>query len=292
MKQNSFLAMLICTTVLFGLPSCSNPDISTDTASPAAASQAEPEITVGGSGTAMRSLKLLAAAYASKTTAAPLNFLDSSQASAGIAGVKEGQLQIGTVTRSPKPEEVAAELEHREFAKDALLVATHPSVEGVTELSSDDLKAIYSGQETNWKAFGGPDADIVVLDRPEDESAKRLLRTHQLGDELPNAPTAVVLRKESELITAAQNTPFSIGAFSLANALSNEVPVNYLNINGVTPSVENITAGTYPMVRTLGIVWFGEPDASTQAFIDYVFSNQGAQVIENAGMSATSFDAT
>lgn len=293
MKQNSLLAMLMCATALLGLSGCSNLSISTRTTDTSIAkSQAESKIIIGGSGTAMRALKLLAADYKSTNAATTLNFLDSSQASAGIAGVKEGQLQIGTVTRKPKPTEAAANLEYREFAKDALLVAIHPSVEGITNLSSEDLKAIYSGQETNWQAFDGPDAEIVVLDRPEDESAKRLLRTHHLGDDLPNAPTAIILRKESELITAIQNTDFSIGTFSLANALSQDILVNQLSINGIVPSVSNITTGEYPMVRKLGIVWLGEPDDATQAFINYVFSRKGAQVVENVGMSPSPLDAT
>ncbi|MEL6161850.1 MAG: substrate-binding domain-containing protein [Cyanobacteria bacterium J06627_32] len=293
MKHNLLCATLFSVTVLIGLPSCGGSTASTNPSALTGAAterevQTENRITVGGSGTAMRALKVLAAEYGAEEA---LNFLDSSQASAGILGVKAGQLNIGTVTRAPKSEEAAEGLEHHEFARDAILVATHPSVEGVTQLTSSDLQSIYSGQETNWSAFGGPDAEITVLDRPEDESAKRLLRDHHLGAELSNAPKAVVLRKESELIDAVQATPYSIGAFSLANAITDELPVNHIALNGVKPLSENIDNGTYPMVRTMGMVWFGEPNAETQAFIDYVFSEGGAEVLTDAGMAPTAYGA-
>ena len=290
MRQFFVTTALLGATTLWGLSGCNNPppvSEGTDSATETAASKADAQITIAGSGTPMSPLKIVATAYESQATAASINFLPSSQASAGIAGVKDGQLQIGTVSRQPKPEEAAEGLEYREFAKDALLVATHPSVEGVTNLTSDDLKAIYSGQTTNWAALGGPDAEIVVLDRPEDESAKQLLRTHYLGDELPNAASAVVLRKESELIAAIQNTSYSIGAFSLAQAVTNDLPVNRISLNSVAPSSETIENGTYPMVRSLGIVWFGALAPETQAFIDYLFSPEGARVLTESGLAPT-----
>ena len=172
---------------------------------------------------------------------------------------------------------------YQEIAKDALIIATHPSVEGVTNLETKDIKAIYSGKVKNWKALGGSDAAIILLDRPEDESAKRILRQHYLGKDLKNSPEAVVLRKESELIKTIQNTPYSIGAFSLAEAIGNDLKVNRLNIDGVEPNQENVRLGKYKMVRRLGIVRKKESSDKVNKFIDFVFTEEGAKSIIDSG---------
>ncbi len=160
-----------------------------------------------------------------------------------------------------------------------MVVATHPSVKGVTNLQTSQLKAIYSGKVTNWQKLGGPDAKIVLLDRPEDESAKKLLRQYYLGKELKNAPAAVIMRQEPELINALQNTPYSIGAFSLAYAISNKLPVNRLSLNGVEPTTANVEAGKYKMIRNIGIVKSKKPSATTQEFFNFAFSNEGSNVL-------------
>ncbi len=128
-----------------------------------------------------------------------------------------------------------------------------------------------------------PNEEIVVLDRPEDESAKRLLRKYYLGKELKNAPKVVIMRYEPELINALQNTPYSIGAFSLAYTISNKLPVNRLSLNGIEPTPENIKSGKYKMVRSIGVVWDKKPSEATQKYLDFVFSKKGADILNNSG---------
>ena len=150
-------------------------------------------------------------------------------------------------------------------------------------LTTEDIKGIYSGTITNWKQVGGNDAKIVLLDRPEDESAKRLLRKHYLGNDLKSSPEAVVLRKETELIQTIQSTPYSIGSFSLAHAISDKLPVNRLSLNGIEPTRENVEAGKYPMVRTISIVWHKNPTEATQSLIKYISSSPGINAMEQSG---------
>jgi phosphate transport system substrate-binding protein len=121
-----------------------------------------------------------------------------------------------------------------------------------------------------------------VLDRPEDESAKKLLRKHYLGED-KTTTKAVILNKEGELIETLQNTPNSIGAFSLAYSLINQLPVNRLSLNGVAPTAENLTKGKYQMVRHIGIIWDNAPSTQTQGFIDFIFSQTGTQLLQKNG---------
>jgi len=256
--------------------------------SPPAVQPAQQEIKITGAATPYPAMKVLATAYGANTNNSNITFLPSSQSASGIAGVKSGLADIGTLTRKLKSGENDGSLVYQELARDALVVATNPSVTGVTNLQTEDLKAIYSGAVTNWQDLGGPDATIVVLDRPEDESAKRLLRQHYLGKELKNSPEVVILRHEKELIATIQNTPHSIGAFSLAYAISNQLPVNRLRLNGVEPTSANVQSGKYPMVRTLALVWSPTLSDDTQKFLDFTFSETGAKHLLNSGFVPSS----
>ncbi|MDY7004244.1 MAG: substrate-binding domain-containing protein [Cyanobacteriota bacterium] len=242
-------------------------------------------IKTGGSSSTVDFLQTLKTAYKSTSKTGKITLLEPGQSENAIAGVKQGLIDIGGISREIKPEENDNTLNFRKAAQDALVVATHPRVTGVTNLTTEQLKGIYSGSITNWKQLGGPDTEILLLDRPEDESAKRLLREHYLGQDLPNSPNAVVLRKEGELIQTLESTPNSIGAFSLAYAISHNLPVNRLQLNGVAPTLENLKTGKYPMARTIGIVWSKNASEATQAFVNYILSQPGASALEQSGFA-------
>jgi phosphate transport system substrate-binding protein len=239
-------------------------------------------IKVAGSSSTMTMLKLLATAHEKKVSGVNVEFPTTSDSEGAIASIKNKLLDVAGSSHALKPEEDNGQMEYREVAKDILLVATHSSVTDVTNLTTEQLKGIYSGQITNWKDVGGPDAEIVVLDRPENESAKKLLRKHYLGKE-QTTDKAVVLTKESELIETLQSTPNSIGAFSLATAISKKLPVNRLELDGVSPTVENLENGNYKMVRSLGIVWNKTASPETKTFVEFILGADGMATLKASG---------
>lgn len=272
---------------LQGLSSCTPETIAPKpTTTTTAETKTQASVKVGGSSSTVNLLNILIASYKSTAKTVKITQLEPGQSENIIDGVKLKVVDIGAISKVLKPKENDGTLEVREVVKDALVVATNPSVTGVKNLTTEDLKGLYSGTVTNWKQLGGPDAKIVLLDRPEDESAKRLLRKHYLGADLKNSPEAVVLRKEGELIKTIQSTPYSIGAFSLAQAISQKLPVNRLSLNGVEPTAENVKAGKYVMVREISIIWHKNPSEATQAFVEYIFSPTGINAIEKSGFIA------
>jgi phosphate transport system substrate-binding protein len=282
LKALAALAIAIALTGLSGCTTNANTDANANI-NTQVDTQTQPELKIAASGSTYPGMKILADAYTAKVKNTTLFLLLPNQSEAAIAGVKDGMLEIATISKQLKPEENDGTLEYRKIAKDALLVATHPSVKGVTNLTTQNLKAIYSGAIENWKDLGGPDGKIVVLDRPEDESSKGLLRKHYLGTQLKNSSQAVIMRHEGDLVTALQNTPYSIGAFSLANAISNKLAVNHLSLNGIEPTPENIRLGKYQMVLIIGIVSKKNAAKTAQGFIDFALSTEAGEVMGKSG---------
>jgi phosphate transport system substrate-binding protein len=277
---------IIVAIILFGLCSCNSVKTAelkdSNPVAGQADSQAQGIIKIGGSSSTVTVLKLLAEGYQSQNKTVKIEFISNSQSEGVIAALKNDIIDLAGSSHKLKPEEDNGKIQYREIAQDLLLVATHNSVKGVSNLSTKQLKAIYKGDITNWQQLGGPNANIVVLDRPEDESAKKLLRKYYLGED-KTITKAVILNKEGELIETLQSTPNSIGAFSLAYSLINQSPVNHLSLNGVAPKSQNFANGQYQMVRHIGILWDKAPSAPTQGFIDFILSKEGEKLLQNHG---------
>ncbi|AFZ02108.1 substrate-binding domain-containing protein [Calothrix sp. PCC 6303] len=282
MKQN-LVIFVLGAIALLSLPGCTgNTSTSSDVTTTTTPSDTQASIKAGGSSSALDFLRALEVAYESTSKNKQITLLEPGQSENIIAGIKQGLVDVGAISKTLKPEENDGTLEFREVAKDALVVATNSSVTGVKNLTTENLKAIYSGSVTNWQQLGGQNAQIVVLDRPEDESAKRLLRKYYLGKDLKNAANAVVLRKEGELIQTIQSTPHSIGAFSLAHAVSHKLPVNRLSLNNIEPTLENLKTGKYQMTRTITVVWSKKASEATKSFINYILSPSGTEILEQS----------
>ena len=273
------LAQMTAGTTLLSLTSCTPVTTAQTNVEP----QSQQTVKISGSGSVYPALKVLAKAYEKKVKNTQIIFFPENQSAGGIAGVKNSLVDIGALSSQLKAEENNRQLTYQEFGKDALIVATHQSVKGVKNLQTKDLQRIYSGEIANWQDLGGPDAKIIVLDRPEDESAKKLLRKYYLGKDLKITSSAVLLSQEPELIRAVQDTPYSIGTFSLAYATANNLPVNRLTLDKIAPTVENVKAGKYLMVRHLGIVSKTTPSQTVQGFLDFVASEEGATELLQSG---------
>jgi phosphate transport system substrate-binding protein len=152
-------------------------------------------------------------------------------------------------------------------------------------LTSQQVRDIYAGKHENWTEFGGPDLPIVILDRNEDESAKIILREYVLGDDLDVTPSAVNLFYEPDMVEGLRDTPGAIGYFSLGYGLSEDVAVNYLELDGVEASVENINNGTYTVIRPLGVVTAVEADDEITGFLEWAQSAEAVELIESRGFA-------
>ena len=83
---------------------------------------------------------------------------------AGIEAVTNGTADIGNSSRSLTDEEKAGGLEENIVAIDGIAVIVHPDND-VEDLTTDQLKKIYTGEITNWSEVGGVDEAIVVVGR-------------------------------------------------------------------------------------------------------------------------------
>ena len=90
----------------------------------------------------------------------------------------------------------------------------------------------------------------------------------------------------TELATNIANDPWSIGyaGFGAYNKANQDGQVLFaMRVDGVEAAEETILSGDYKVQRPVMFVTGQELTASEQAFVDYVFSDVGYQVVEDNG---------
>lgn len=135
------------------------------------------------------------------------------------------------------------------------------------------------------------DAAIAVISR-EDGSGTRGAFIELLGieekDENGNkidrtTLDADITNSTSVMMTSVAGNPSAIGYISTG---SMNDTVKAVKIDGVEPTVENIKNGSYTVSRPFNIATRADVSEVAQDFIDYILSDEGQTVVENAGYIA------
>ena len=197
----------------------------------------------------------------------------------GVKQVGEGLAQIGNTGRPLKPAEIEKYgLVSFPFAIDGVALAVHPS-NPVKALTKEQAVAIYTGKITDWKELGGEPGAIDVYGR-EDGSGTRETFQGKLMGKVDQSPSVNTVNSNGAMKTAIAQDARAIGYVGIGHL---DASIAGVAIDGHVPSQENAAKGEYPVVRDLFMNTKGEPTGLTAAFVDYVFSEPGAKIIEKSG---------
>jgi phosphate transport system substrate-binding protein len=197
----------------------------------------------------------------------------------GVKQVGEGLAQIGNTGRPLKPAEIEKYgLVSFPFAIDGVALAVHPS-NPVKALTKEQAVAIYTGKITDWKELGGEPGAIDVYGREDGSGTRETFQGKVMG-KVEQMPSVNTVNSNGAMKTAIAQDPRAIGYVGIGHL---DASVAGVAIDGHVPSQENAAKGEYPVVRDLFMNTKGEPTGLTAAFVDYVFSEPGAKIIEKSG---------
>ena len=199
---------------------------------------------------------------------------------AGITGVLEGTCDLGLSSRALTDDEKAQGAVENIIAKDGVAVIVNPE-NPVTDLTTEQVAQIYTGEITNWSELGGNDAPIAVLGR-DAASGTRGAFEEILGIE----DQCVYLNEYASTGDVVGNGASNPNAIGYASLSAVDDTVSAVAINGVTPTEETVADGTFAIQRPFVIVTVEGTELSpaAQAFLDYAMSAEAAPVIEAAGV--------
>lgn len=201
----------------------------------------------------------------------------------GITAVAEGRCDIGLSSRSLKDEEKAQGLTETVLAYDGIAIIVNPA-NAVSDLSVEQIAAIYTGEITNWSELGGNDATIVLIGREAGSG------TRDGFESITGTKDACSYRQEltstGDVITTVAQNPDAIGYASLASIKDT---VKAVAVNGVTPGEDTVKDGSYLVQRPFVLVTKSDAALSetAKAFFDFATSEAASEIISAAGAVAT-----
>ncbi len=205
----------------------------------------------------------------------------------GIKNVAEGNSNIGMASREVTPDEkkqFGDRFEENLAGYDGIVIAVSKKIydAGVTELSKDQIKKIYTGEIDNWKDVGGPDEEIYVIAREQGSGTHDTFNEDIMDDKKAETQgVSTVAGSNAEIKTAITGSDSAIGYLGFSYV--SDGSVGAINLDGVTPAAESIKDGRYELARKLYFYTFGEPTEGAQEFIDFALSAEGRKIAEENG---------
>ena len=154
----------------------------------------------------------------------------------------------------------------------------------LSELSLDQIKAVYLGEITNWKVLGGPDAKIILYGRENSSGTYVYFRDNVLkGADF--SPLTQTLPGTAAVVNAVAKDKNGIGYGGAAYAKGIKVIKVKKDASSpaYAPTIETIKAGEYPISRYLYMYTRNKPAGDMKKFIDWVLSDEGQSIVSQVG---------
>ena len=172
------------------------------------------------------------------------------------------------------------------IGKDALVFLVNAD-NPVDNLTTEQVRMIFSGQYTNWSELGGSDEPIRAYQRGAGAGSQALMDKLVMQD-LPMADPAMVqvIEHMGGLIDAVANFvggPTGIGynVFFYVTEMRENDYVKLLSIDGVEPSYETIQSGEYPFVSEFySVIRKSEPaNSPARALHEWMLSEEAQNLM-------------
>ena len=279
------LSLVLCIGILAACgtnDSTPTTDPTADTTEPAATEPAAAELSgnvnVNGSTSMGDVIAALTEGFNEANPDVTINYTGSGSG-AGITGVLDGTCDLGLSSRALTDDEKSQGAVENIIALDGVAVVVNPE-NTVTDLTTEQIAQIFTGEITNWSELGGADAEIAVFGRENGSG------TRSAFEEIVGVEDACAYTNEysstGDVIGNVASNPNAIGYASLSAV---DESVVALMVNGVAPSEDTVKDGSYEIQRPFVIVTVDGTELSpaAQAFLDYAMSAEVADIIAAAG---------
>jgi phosphate transport system substrate-binding protein len=293
------MAAALATLALAGgtlaLAGCGDDDDSADTTSGGDVAALSGNILIDGSSTVVPLTSGAAEAFADENSGVEIT-VATSGTGGGFERFCAGETDISNASRAIKDEEIeaceAAGISYQELrvASDGITVVSGSDVDlGANNITLDQLKAVWEtgSQVNNWADIpgGGFNSLPLTLAGPGSQSGTYdFFNEEVLGEDPATGETAVprqdytASEDDNVIVRAVTGSEAGMGYFGFTYYEENADSLQALDVDGITPTPETITDGSYPLSRPLFIYVadssLEKPEVS--AFVRYYLENATA----------------
>ena len=242
---------------------------SSSSSAPAAAACEKGTATASGSTALLPLVQKAAALYQAKCPGSTIT-VSGGGSSTGLSNVAAGTSDIGDsdVPASDAKTIDASTLTDHQVAIVVFAVIVNPGTH-VTNLSLTQVQDIFSGKVTNWKAVGGADVPVTLIER-KPGSGTRLTFDKTVMKGTAEAANPASTQDSTQLVVqGVSGAPGGVSYIGAASAGPSAVPVS---LDGVKPDASSVKDGTYPFFAHEHMYTKGQGSALARSFIASILS--------------------
>jgi phosphate transport system substrate-binding protein len=204
----------------------------------------------------------------------------------GMGALMAGRCDISAASREPTKNENEMDrsrgIEFNDYVIGTYSVAV--IVNGgnpVANLTTDQVRDIFTGAIENWKDVGGPDAPIHLYVR--DPISGTYLGFQELAmEKKPYALSLKTFTTYADIVQAVAQDAGGIGYSSIE--LTKKPNVKAVSIGGVAPTTAAVNQSQYPYARVLRLYTSKTNETSaTHEFVQFIQSSRGQKILDDMG---------
>ena len=249
-----------------------------------ALASAKETLVITGTGSSIGTMELMAKAFQKKHPDVIVRVLPSIGSTGGIKAVDDDKIDIGLSYRPLKPEERSAKIGEEPYGRTAFIFGvqdTNPT----KGLTLAEIEGIYAGKRNTWP--GGTPIRLIL--RPISDGMSAYLAGINTGlkstsEKAHSIPGVYVANTDQEAATQIEKTPGSFGTTSSSVVAAEKRKIKALSVDGVAPTLPNVSTGKYPYAITLSLVYKKDKYKGTvKDFMEFVFSSDGKKLLSGNG---------
>lgn len=280
-KLKKIFILSICTGLIVSILSGCGSSEENNTTAPGAEKKLSGSILALGSSALQPLAAEAAKQFKNKNTEADVQ-VQGGGSGKGLTSVSNGTAQIGNsdIFAEEKEGIDAKALEDHKVCVVGFAAVVNPKVK-VDNLTKGQLIDIFTGKIDNWKDVGGDDLKIVLINRPSSSGTRVTFRRYALDGKEEAQGKALTEDNSGTVLKIVGDTEGSISYLALSYI--KDVSIKALKLDGVDPTVENITSGKYPIWSYEHMYTKGAAEGLAKAFIDYMVSDEVKPLVRKLG---------